>query len=48
MIVSFMGILIAAGHHGSSRVYLEAHNPAQVYTGFFTGFVVMMGVMLVY
>jgi hypothetical protein len=39
--------VIASGILGTSRLKLEAHNPAQVYTGWITGFLVMMITMIV-
>jgi membrane-associated phospholipid phosphatase len=36
-------IIFISGLVGYSRLQLRAHTPAQVYTGFLTGFVVMLG-----
>jgi hypothetical protein len=38
--------VIASGLLGTSRIKLEAHNPPQVYTGWITGFLIMMITML--
>ena len=43
-----IGILIATGLAGSSRLYLKAHSEPQVYLGFFTGLALVMGSLLVY
>ena len=45
---SLIGILIATGLTGTSRLYLEAHTPTQVYTGYITGFLIMMLCLWVY
>lgn len=45
---SLLGILIASGLTGASRLYLEAHTPAQVYSGYLTGFLIMMLCLWVY
>jgi membrane-associated phospholipid phosphatase len=43
--VSFM--ILVSGLVGTARLYLGAHSPAQVYAGYFTGFVVVLsGVFL--
>ncbi len=47
LIVSFTFMLIASGLVGTARLYLGAHNPLQVYAGYFTGFfVVLAGLIL--
>ncbi len=39
----FIFLLIAAGLIGTTRLLRDAHTPAQVYSGFFLGFIVQMG-----
>ena len=48
LVYPFIGVLIATGLAGSSRLYLGAHTESQVYTGFATGFALMMGSLLLY
>ncbi len=38
--------IVLAGALGSARIVLKAHTPAQVYTGFITGFVIMSSVIM--
>lgn len=38
---------IVCGMVGFARLKLEAHTPAQVYTGFFAGFLLMLGLFLI-
>ena len=46
LIVIWLPLIILSGILMSARLYLGSHNPAQVYTGFFTGFVSFFLVML--
>lgn len=46
LIYPLIGILIAAGLVGSSRLYLEVHSEEQVYGGFGIGFLLVLGCML--
>ena len=48
LLYPLIGILIATGLAGSSRLYLKAHSEPQVYTGFFTGLLLVLGSLLVY
>lgn len=48
LIYPLIGVLIAAGITGSSRIYLEAHTEGQVYAGFLTGFLIVLGGLLGY
>lgn len=48
LIYPLMGVLIAAGLAGSSRLYLKAHTEAQVYAGLGVGFLLVLGSLLVY
>lgn len=48
LLYPLIGILVATGLTGSSRLYLKAHSELQVYTGFFTGLVLVLGSLLVY
>ena len=48
LLLDFTGLILIAGVTASSRVYLEAHDQAQVYTGYFAGFVVMLVTLMVY
>ncbi len=45
---SLIGITIATGLTGTSRLYLEAHTPSQVYTGYITGLLIMMLCLWIY
>ncbi|MCF8378532.1 MAG: hypothetical protein K9H49_03080 [Bacteroidales bacterium] len=45
---SLIGVIIATGLTGSSRIYLEAHSPAQVYAGYFAGFIIMIACLSLY
>lgn len=45
---SLIGIVIATGLTGTSRLYLEAHTPSQVYTGYVTGLLIMMLCLWIY
>ena len=45
---SLIGIIIATGLTGTSRLYLEAHTPSQVYTGYVTGLLIMMLCLWIY
>jgi len=40
-------LLIIAGIVGSSRIYLDKHTPAQVYSGFALGGILMFGLLLI-
>lgn len=44
----FMITLFLAGIIGFARLKLNAHSPAQVYTGFLLGFIVELGLMIFY
>lgn len=46
--LSFFTILLIAGFVGYARLKLNAHTPAQVYTGFLAGFLIQMGLILFY
>jgi len=48
LIYPLIGVLIAAGLAGSSRLYLKAHTEAQVYAGLGVGFLLVLGSLLVY
>jgi len=39
---SLIGVIIATGLTGSSRLYLRAHTPEQVYSGYLVGLVIMI------
>lgn len=39
---SLIGVIIATGLTGSSRLYLNAHTPAQVYAGYVSGLIIMI------
>ncbi len=44
----YLGItVLLAGLTGTARIILKAHTPVQVYTGFLTGFSVVMLTMLI-
>lgn len=45
MMYSFIGIVLAAGLAGSSRMYLQVHNDTQVFVGFLAGFVLVFTAM---
>ena len=45
LIAVWLALLILSGIMMSARLYLRSHNPAQVYTGFLTGFVSFFLVM---
>lgn len=45
---SLIGIIIATGLTGSSRLYLNAHTPAQVYSGYATGLMIMIICLWIY
>ncbi len=45
---SLLGLLIAAGITGSSRIYLNAHSLNQVYAGYFLGILVMVSTLFLY
>ncbi len=48
-ITFFLSLLIlASGLTGSSRLYLGAHTPAQIYVGYFLGAGVLFGTILLY
>jgi len=38
--------ILMAGLIGSARLYLEEHNPSQIYSGFMLGFIITSGLML--
>jgi len=41
-----LGVLfLLAGLLGTARLYLQAHSPAQIFAGFFTGFAIQFGLM---
>lgn len=42
----WMTLIIFSGLTGFARLYLNRHNPAQVYSGFLTGFLIAGGVVL--
>lgn len=46
--LSFFSILLIAGFVGYARLKLNAHTPAQVYTGFLVGFLIQMGLIVFY
>ncbi len=47
LIVPVTFMLLVSGLVGTARLYLGAHNPAQIYAGYFTGFfVVLTGALL--
>lgn len=48
--VLFIGfiIILAAGLVGTARLYLKRHSPAQVYTGYFSGFIAVYISMLIF
>lgn len=46
--LSFFTILLIAGFVGYARLKLNAHTPAQVYTGFLAGFLIQMGLIVFY
>ena len=48
MELAFIAILFFAGIVGYARLKLNAHTPAQVYTGFVLGFLLELGLMLFY
>lgn len=48
MSVAFISILLLAGIVSYARLKLNAHSPAQVYSGFVLGFIVELGLMLFY
>ncbi len=48
LLPAFTAAILAAGITAASRVYLDAHDQAQVYGGYFAGFVVIMGTMILY
>ncbi len=41
----FCGILILAGLIGTARLAVQAHSPNQIFGGFFSGFLLMFGVL---
>lgn len=43
-----LGLLIASGLTASSRIYLKAHNPDEVYIGYMLGIVVITGSLFLY
>jgi len=49
--MNFLGMIIAilliSGAVASSRIYLEKHNPAQVYAGFGLGFLCMFSLIAI-
>ncbi len=38
--------ILASGIAGTARLYLDSHSPAQVYTGYFVGFLTMSACLL--
>lgn len=48
MELMFLFTLFLAGIIGFARLKLNAHSPAQVYTGFLLGFIVELGLMIFY
>jgi len=40
--------LLIAGSVGSARLYLQAHDPVEVYSGFFMGFTLIMANLLIF
>lgn len=48
LIYPLIGVIIAAGIIGSSRIYLDAHTEGEVYGGFAVGFAVVMGSLVGY
>jgi hypothetical protein len=48
LLFPFIGVIIASGIAGSSRLYLEAHTGPQVYAGFGIGFVLMVVSLMLY
>ncbi|MCK4701114.1 MAG: hypothetical protein KAT38_12290 [Bacteroidales bacterium] len=47
MKVVWMGLILCSGLIGFARLELNKHTPAQVYSGFVTGFIVAGGVLMV-
>ncbi len=45
---SLIGIIIGTGLTGSSRLYLNAHTPVQVYSGYATGLIIMIICLWIY
>lgn len=45
---SLIGVIIATGLTGSSRLYLNAHTPLQVYAGYMAGLVIMLLCLWIY
>ena len=43
----WMGLILCSGLIGFARLELNKHTPAQVYSGFFTGLIVAVGVLMV-
>jgi len=48
LLVPLIGVLLATGLAGSSRLYLGAHSEAQIYSGFIVGFIVMTATLSIY
>lgn len=48
MSIAFIAIVFLSGIVGYARLKLNAHSPAQVYTGFVLGFFIELGLMLFY
>jgi membrane-associated phospholipid phosphatase len=45
----YLGVaVIMAGLTGTARIILKAHTPDEVYTGFLTGFAVVLGTLAVF
>lgn len=48
MMIAFVSILLLSGIVAYARLKLNAHTPAQVYSGFVLGFFIELGLMLFY
>lgn len=48
MTLAFVAIIFFSGIIAYARLKLNSHTPAQVYTGFFVGFIVELGLMMFY
>lgn len=40
--------ILASGITGTSRLYLDSHTPAQIYAGFFAGFIAMSASLIIF
>jgi membrane-associated phospholipid phosphatase len=48
MFMPLIIIIFVSGLVATARLKLNAHTPAQVYTGFLAGFIIELGLMLFY